>query len=96
MSSYAATPFTIEMCQEKVKRREQMKKDGERLFREQNMTRCQIVADFFSISFISFLLLRKIFLQHSTCGGCLFQHHHYHHFTELITPMSVKKKKKNY
>jgi len=32
MSSYVATPFTIEMCQEKVKRREQMKKDSERLW----------------------------------------------------------------
>lgn len=57
MSSYDATPFTNERCQEKVKRertngkkkktQKTKVKDCGQLFREQNMTRCQIVAVFF-------------------------------------------------
>lgn len=87
MSSYAATPFTNEMCQEKVKRREQMKKESERLWTTVQRTEHDQMSN--CCCFFVFFQSKKIKIKNCNTAPvvtvCL-QHHHYHHFAVLINP----------
>lgn len=78
MSSYAATLFTTVMCQEKVKRREQMENEGERLWTTVQRTEHDQMSNCCCFLFIyslhrCFFPFRNIYSKWwNTCGDCLF------------------------
>lgn len=83
-------PFTKEMCQEKVKKRQQMKKESERLWTTVQRTERDQMSNCCCVLFFPEKKNKDKNCNTAPVVTVRLQHHHYRHFTVLITPLLPK------